>query len=62
MIHLTMTGYHAGVVICGAKKHEHADDEYVHAMYAPQVILDSPDLCPVCKSYWDNADNSDEEQ
>ena len=52
MKHLTLTGYYAGQTLCGASRT--LTDDYYHAIYAPDVILDSPEMCPICKGLWLN--------
>lgn len=51
MRHITLTGYHAGVTICGAAK-DIEGDTYAHA----GEWLDNPEclaeLCPVCARVW----------
>lgn len=50
-IHLTLTGYWAGVTLCGVPRT--ADGLYTHAMYAP---LANPawrvKCCPACVASW----------
>jgi hypothetical protein len=62
--HLTLTGYYAGRVICGAPKTD--DNQYLHAAYAPIERLEansipgfSP-LCEECKRLWDEAAAEDD--
>lgn len=55
--HLTLTGYEAGRVLCGAAKTE--DNEYLHAMYAPQSVIDSDKCCPKCRRLWNEASNEE---
>lgn len=57
-IHLTLTGYDAGRVLCGAHKGEAAahGDTFQHAVYAD---LTAPTLCPACLAVWN--DDSDDE-
>jgi hypothetical protein len=50
MIHLTLTGFHAGQTYCGAPRNE--GDTYQHPAYnntAWQAQLDNPNLCLGCK-------------
>lgn len=59
MTHLTLTGYYAGRVICGAEKN--SNEQYVHAMYAPieklrhGAIATWQPLCEACLKEWDSA-------
>jgi hypothetical protein len=51
--HLTLTGYEAGRVICGARK-DRRSDRFLHYAFAPidklqsNEILDYPPLCEKC--------------
>lgn len=61
MIHLTLTGYHAGEPLCG--KQRTADHEYHH----PNVrALRNPDyrarVCPDCLSIWESDDEGDDHE
>lgn len=59
MTHLTLTGYYAGRVICGAARNE--SDQYLHAAYAPieklrdEQIAGFSKLCPDCLKMWDES-------
>jgi hypothetical protein len=59
MAHLTLTGFHAGVVLCGASK-ETPNTSYVHAEYAP---LGNPafreKVCVTCLQLWESDDDTD---
>ncbi len=65
MIHLTLTGYHAGVPYCNTDRAQarEAGDTMVHGIYAP---LHKPEYrarcCPACLQVWaDEAyDDTDE--
>jgi len=54
MTHLTLTGYEAGRVICGAPKT--SDNQYLHAMYAPQSLIDSAECCEECRKLWNDTE------
>lgn len=56
MIHLTMTGYYAGRVLCGARK-DNPDDTFAHAMYWHD--FNHPDLCKECKDIWEDDTEDD---
>jgi hypothetical protein len=53
LTHLTLTGYDAGRVICGARK-DWCSDKFLHYMFAPieklqrNEIPDYPPLCEKC--------------
>ena len=53
-IHLTLTGYYAGVPLCGVNKFKAIErgDDFMHVVFAP---LDNLDLyfCPECISIWE---------
>lgn len=53
MTHLTLIGYEAGRVICGAPKVQ--GNTYLHAMYAPTSVIYSDECCPECRKLWDEA-------
>ncbi len=57
--HLTLTGFHAGAVLCGASKGVD-NTSYVHAMYAP---LGNPEfrskVCAACLQLWESDDDID---
>ena len=55
-IHLTITGMYAGTPLCGISR-SLPGVEYYHAMYAPQSIIDSPDMCAICKRMWDESES-----
>ena len=55
IVHLTHTGYYAGLVYCGAPRNE--TDRFVHMC---DWGVKHPDLCPACKAYLEEA-LSDEE-
>lgn len=53
MFHLTLTGPMAGTPLCaGTLFDKPADGQNVHAMFASDTILASPDLCPACRLIW----------
>jgi hypothetical protein len=62
ILHLTLTGYHAGVPICGADRHaEQARGAmFAHATTAPPCAFTQPKLCPQCKAAWDAAADDEE--
>lgn len=55
VIHLTLTGVYAGRPLCDCDKEaeKRAGATFVHAMYAPPIILSDPRLCTACKAEWD---------
>lgn len=57
MIHITLTGYHAGTPICGIERSTAPEtDTFQHAPYSGlDAFLDNPDLCPNCKAEWEAA-------
>jgi hypothetical protein len=64
MIHLTYTGPEAGAYLClryiarigqPTVGERLPQDKAVHAAYAPEATLASPDLCPDCKHVFDCA-------
>jgi len=57
MTHLTLTGYEAGRVICGAPKVP--ENKYLHAMYAPTSVIYSDECCSECRKLWDEAADED---
>ena len=57
MIHLTLTGYYAGTIICGAKREQ--DNEHYHAMYFSD--WNNPELCQDCKKIYDECEPDSEE-
>jgi hypothetical protein len=52
--HLTLTGPYAGQPICGARPEP--GDNNVHAAYAPEEMLTSPDTCAACRAVWASGD------
>lgn len=60
MIHLTLTGFQAGRIICGAPRKP--ENQHVHAQYA---VFDKPEIlaqyCPDCLALW-VADYADEDK
>lgn len=62
-IHLTLTGYYAGRPLCDCDKPSELAKgvKFYHAMFAPDVILNDPLLCPTCKRLWDESANDTEE-
>ena len=52
MIHLTLTGYYAGVPLCNVNKREAISngDVFYHAEYFHD--FENKDLCPKCKEMW----------
>lgn len=52
--HLTLTGPSAGQPICGAPRS--SGDDNVHAAYAPDWMLSSPDTCAKCRAVWATGD------
>jgi hypothetical protein len=61
ILHLTLTGYHAGRPICGADRatEKARGAMFAHATTAPPCAFTQPKLCPQCKAAWDAA--ADEE-
>ena len=59
MIHLTLTGFYAGTLICGAERS--ADNQHAHAVMAP---LHNPNyrakVCPQCLKVY--AESYEEEE
>ena len=52
MLHLTLTGYFAGKLICNKSKELaiNEGDTFAHFMYYPEkLVYSNPDLCPDCK-------------
>lgn len=63
MIHLTLTGLHAGTPFCGCDKtaRREAGDTFAHVPYTrPDVFLARPDICPDCKAEWDATGSDDD--
>lgn len=57
MIHLTLTGFHAGSPLCGVDKTEAKErgERFIHGMYFPFSNAEMvADLCTKCKQIWDN--------
>lgn len=62
MTHLTMTGYYAGLPLCGIDSPldkaaaKERGETFVHATYAPvAVFAPDSDLCAKCRAEWDAA-------
>ena len=57
MVHLTLTGAYAGAPICGCDKRAEAESgaRFVHAMWAPAMVMLDTELCSRCKAEWDAA-------
>lgn len=51
MTHFTLSGFYAGIPICGAGKD--SDAKYIHIALYGRPIPD--DICQVCLDLWDNA-------
>ena len=49
--HLTHTGYHAGVTLCGLTRNN--IDRYTHAIYADRLNPDKVTICRKCQAIWD---------
>lgn len=57
MMHRTLTGYNAGMVLCGAAKtSEHV---FWHAAYCSEKQMSSAEMCAACKAIW-TAEDSEE--
>lgn len=55
MIHLTHTGFYAGVVFCGQPRNE--SDRYEHPAYSREgAERQRKDMCPACKRVDDGED------
>lgn len=56
--HLTMTGYHAGRILCGrARADLRATETTSHVPYTHTVeFLARPEICPECLRVWHDAD------
>lgn len=58
MLHLTLTGYHAGQTLCGAERV--LENAHAHAMWAP---LGNPEyrqkVCPECLKVWEDVTESE---
>lgn len=54
LVHLTATGFYAGMVLCG--KRREPGGKYVHAGYHAAV----GNICPECQKYWDELDDEKE--
>jgi hypothetical protein len=50
-LHLSLTGVNAGVRLCGAPREA---TRAVHAAYASDQTLASPDICHTCLTIWNS--------
>jgi hypothetical protein len=60
MIHLTLTGYWAGTVLCDSELQEKVDTCW-HAMFCTEAQLARADLCGECLAIWNDAGSDDKE-
>lgn len=56
--HLTLTGFNAGLPLCGCNKEEERakGNDFWHYMYAN---LNHPQICPNCKKIADEVESED---
>lgn len=55
IVHLTLCGVEAGRPLCDCKRSEEKNACFLHAVYAPPIVMASPKLCARCKAEWDAA-------
>ena len=55
MIHLTYSGFYAGLPICGEKRNE--KDTYQHFGTTSTIEHIISELCPDCRAIWDEVEN-----
>jgi hypothetical protein len=62
IIHLTHTGYYAGVPFCGCDKATELllDAQFAHVPYSNvDKFMARPEICHKCKAEWDAAADDD---
>lgn len=63
MIHITLTGFYAGIPYCGCNKEDRrkAGDSFMHMPYTHfREFMERADICPKCKQVWDDSANEEE--
>jgi hypothetical protein len=64
VFHLTLTGYYAGMPICGITRQEASEKGHTfrHAVYCSDEQIASSECCPNCRQVWNESAEEDEDE